>query len=203
MALFWRVRLQVVDQRLAEATDLGRLIRGAVVLGDPVGRVDQALEHPEPAIGADGDQAAGAAAIRFGEGGLGGQGPVDLLLPGREVFGLGFVLGAPVLGGDVRQVVLAPGEVVQERAEVRRWFGRGGLDPAVIGGDAKDGVEHRPGPFPVGGQRRGLGVQLGLGQAADQGGIVHEALVMVAEQVPGDGAAGRLIGFDANEASEA
>ena len=204
------MRLQVVDQRLAEAAALGGLGSGigaggvdAIGLDGAVGRVDHALEHPKQAIGTDGDQATGAAAIRFGESRAGGQGSANLLLPGRDIFGLGLVIGAPVFGGDVRQVVLALGKVVQDRAEVGRWLGRRGLDPAVVGGDAKGGVEYRPGPFPVGGQRRGFGFELCLGEAADQGRVVHEALVVVAEQVPGDGAASRFIGFDADETTEA
>ena len=113
------------------------------------------------------------------------------------------MIGAPVFGGDIRQVVLALGKVVQDRAEVGRWLGRRGLDPAVVEGGAKGGVEHRPGPFPVGGQCRRFGFEFGLGQAADQGRVVHEAFVVVAEQVPGDGAASRFIGFDADETAEA
>ena len=66
-------------------------------------------------------------------------------------------------------------------------------------GEVVDGIEHRSGPGPRGAQFGGLPFELLERQPADEGGIVHKALVIAAEEVARHRAAGSLVRRDADE----
>ena len=69
-------------------------------------------------------------------------------------------------------------------------------------GEVVCGIEHRPGPGPGGAQFGGLLFELLERQPADEGGIVHKALVVAAEEIAGHRAAGGLVSGAADEQAE-
>ena len=83
--------------------------------------------------------------------------------------------------------------------ELGRDFGRLRLDACVLRQNPVFGIEHRLGPGPLRAQFRGLGLELLDREAAHQRGVVHEAVVIAAEKIARDLAAGGLIGFGADE----
>ena len=69
-------------------------------------------------------------------------------------------------------------------------------------GEVVGGIEHRPGPGPGGAQFDGLLFELLERQPADEGGIVHEALVVGAEEIARHRAAGGLVSGTADKPAE-
>jgi hypothetical protein len=72
----------------------------------------------------------------------------------------------------------------------------------VLRGEIVSGIEHRPGPGPEGAQFDGFLFELLERQPADEGGIVHETLVVSAEEIAGDCAPGGLVSGTADEPAE-
>ena len=91
---------------------------------------------------------------------------------------------------------------VEFGGDLGRIFGRLRLDAAVVREEAVIGIEHRFGPGPVGAQFGGFLFELLDREAVDERRIVHEAVVLAAEQIAGDPAAGGLIGLDADKQAE-
>ena len=83
-----------------------------------------------------------------------------------------------------------------------RQLGRLRADAVVLRGEIVCGIEHRPGPGPGGAQFGGLLFELLDRQPADEGGIVHEALVVGAEEIARHRAAGGLVSGAADKQAE-
>ena len=73
---------------------------------------------------------------------------------------------------------------------------------ARIAPEAVFEIEHRFGPGPLRAQFGGLGFELLDREPAHERGVVHEAVVVAAEQIARDRAAGGLVGFGADEHAE-
>ena len=86
------------------------------------------------------------------------------------------------------------GETVLDRLELggdrRREFGSLRADMRVFGGEAVIGVEHRPDPRPVRAQFLGLLFELFDRQPPDECRVVEKAVLVAAEEVARDRAAG-------------
>jgi hypothetical protein len=126
----------------------------------------------------------------------------DLRVPFLELLCFGRKLGGPIILGKVvefRQTALDARELL---ANFRRQRGRFRMDTPVFRGKAVIRVEHRPGPCPARPQLLSLGLQLLDGKPADQRRVIHEALVSGAEEIAPDGAAGSLVGGEADESAE-
>ena len=77
-----------------------------------------------------------------------------------------------------------------------------GRTRAVLRHEAVFGIEHRLGPRPLRAQFGGLRFELLDREPAHERGIVDEAVVVAAEEIARDRAAGGLVGFGADERAE-
>ena len=156
----------------------------------------------ELALVADRDDNAGALAVRFAVDRFGLIRLDDLVAALFETRGFHHQIVAELLVRQLAEFLEARFDPVEFGGDLGRIFGRLRLDPAIVRQEAVIGVEHgfRPGPF--GAQFAGFLFELLDREAVDERRIVQKTLVLAAEQVAGDPAAGGLIGLDADKQAE-
>jgi hypothetical protein len=178
---------------------LGRMGTVFVARGGAFG---EGFVDPELAAIADCDDAPGDGAVLIRINSFVPRGPGEVGVTFLELLRFGRKLVGPIVLGDVvefRQALLKARDLLGRfRCELRRFR----MNPAIFGGEAVIGVEHRLGPGPARAQFRGLSFQLLDREPADQGGIIPKAFLAGAEQVAPDGAAGRLVGGQADNGAE-
>jgi hypothetical protein len=214
------VRFQIVDEKLAEPAFLANLLlagkrarggacaRGtgykwlvvvfrigaaAVGIGTAGGAFDETLVEPELAVLADRHDDAGAGAVFRRIDRLGFAGLNELVATGFAF--RGFIdqpLGPGIVGERLEfgETVL---DVLQLGRDRRRELGGFRAETRILARKAVIGIEHRPHPRPMRAQFLGLGFELGKGETADQWRVVEKPVVVAAEEVAGDSAAGRLV----------
>ena len=214
------VRLEIVDQQLAETALLAQCLLGTrgtagdfvvwaglepdyLVIPDipSVGRrvFDEPFMETKFAIIADRDDNAGNRAIFLAVDReiLDALGEVVAAL--LELGGFGDQLIGPlVLGGflEFRETLF---DALDFPGDFGWQLGRLRTDAAVLRGEVVCGIEHRLGPGPGGAQFGGLLFELLDRQPADECGIVHKALVVAAEEIARHRAAGGLVSSTADE----
>ena len=111
------------------------------------------------------------------------------------------LVGPLVLGGflEFREALL---DALDFPGDFGWQLGRLRTDAAVLRGEVVCGIEHRSGPGPGGAQFGGLLFELFERQPADEGGIVHKALVVAAEEIARHRAAGGLVSGTADKPAE-
>ena len=217
------VRLEVVDQQLTEAAFLAQGLLGiwgraadfvvsaglepdCLVVADvaSVGRraFDEPFMEPKFAVIADRDDNADDGAVLFAIDREIRDALAELVAALLELGGFGHQRVGPLIFGDFLQLREAlfdaldfPGDFSWKLGQLRR-------DAAIFRGEVVSGIEHSPGPGPRGAQFEGLLFERLERQAADECGIVHKTLVVAAEEIAGNCAAGGLVSGAADKPAE-
>ena len=214
------VRLEIVDQQLAEAAFLSDGLPGGrggagdfvvsagleperlvvvAILGADRRAFDEPFMETKFAVIADRDDNAGDGAVFLAVDREILDALVEFVMALLELGGFGHQrVGPLVLRGflELRETLF---DALDFPGDFGWQLGRLRTDAAVLRGEVVCGIEHRPGPGPGGAQFGGLLFELLERQPADEGGIVHKAILVAAEEIAGDRAAGGLVRRDADE----
>ena len=137
----------------------------------------------EFAVIADRDDAAGAGAVLVAVDREAVDRLVDFGAAFLELRRFGRELVGEVVVADFFEFAEALFDALDFGGEFGRDFGRLRPHARVLRHEAVFGIEHRLGPGPLRAQFGGLGFELLDREAAHQRGIVHEAVVVAAEEI--------------------